>query len=149
MNETFREKVAAETKNDDDVQFYWCLLSGNMDQECSEKLLELLINKYITIRGFSFAKSLMEIYKDTKKEPKRPNHSDAKWQNPQMTVILTLHNITHNTQYTMSVCCIITLYTCTVYLYISNYYLDGLRCLNLLRSGLNSMSSTSIPFFRF
>lgn len=68
MNETFREKVAAETKNDDDVQFYWCLLSGNMDQECSEKLLELLINKYITIRGFSFAKSLMEIYKkDTKK----------------------------------------------------------------------------------
>ena len=68
MNETFREKVATETQNDDDVQFYWCLLSGNMDQECSEKLLELLINKYITVRGFSFAKSVMEMYKkDTKK----------------------------------------------------------------------------------
>ena len=68
MNETFWEKVATETQNDNDVQFYWCLLSSNMDQKCSEKLLELLINKYITVRGFSFAKSAMERYKgDTKK----------------------------------------------------------------------------------
>ena len=68
MNETFREKVATETQNDDDVQFYWCLLSGNMDQECSEKLLELLINKYITVRGVSFAKSVMEMYKSDMKK---------------------------------------------------------------------------------
>ena len=83
MNETFREKVAAETKNDDDVQFYWCLLSGNMDQECSEKLLELLINKYITIRVFHLQNHLWKSTRTQKKEPKRPNHSDAKWQNPQ------------------------------------------------------------------
>ena len=53
---------------DDDVQFYWCLLSGNMDQESADKLLEMLINKWITIRGFSFAKSIMEMYKNETKK---------------------------------------------------------------------------------
>lgn len=39
-----------------------------MSQESSEKLLQLLIKKWITIRGFLFAMSTMEMYKkDTKK----------------------------------------------------------------------------------
>lgn len=68
MNERFRDAVTQDTIKDDDVLFYWCISSASMSQDCANTLLEKIVNKWITIRGFSFAKTMLEIYK---KETKR------------------------------------------------------------------------------
>ena len=64
MNELFRQSLSAEVKEDDDVQFHWVMLSCGMEEEVSESLLENII----TIRGFSFASSVLERYKKENKK---------------------------------------------------------------------------------
>lgn len=68
MNNKFRDAVSEDTIKDDDVLFYWSISSASMSQYCANKLLEKIVNKWITIRGFSFAKTMLEMYKkETKK----------------------------------------------------------------------------------
>ena len=53
------------------LMFYfiaWCLAGQNEDDEASHKCLEKIVEKWITIRGFSFAGNLMEIYKQEQKK---------------------------------------------------------------------------------
>ncbi len=45
---------------DDDVQFHWSILSANWDEEEAEPLLPLIIQLWVTIRGFSYASAWME-----------------------------------------------------------------------------------------
>lgn len=47
----------------EDVQFYWCLLSAELEDQNAQELLQKIIHLWITIRGFSFAKSVLEQYK--------------------------------------------------------------------------------------
>ena len=64
MDNTFKEhltKCIVEDE-DEDVVFYWCLL-GYSDDEYAETCLNMIVNKWVTIRGFSFARSMMEMYK--------------------------------------------------------------------------------------
>lgn len=68
MNELFRQSLSAEVKEDDDVQFHWVMVSCGMEEEVSESLLENIIYLYITIRGFSFASSVLERYKKENKK---------------------------------------------------------------------------------
>ena len=49
----------------DDVQFYWCLTG---DMEGGEICLEMIVPKWITIKGFSFGASIMEQYKQLNKK---------------------------------------------------------------------------------
>ena len=68
MNNKFRDAVTEDTIKDDDVLFYWSISSASMSQYCANKLLEKIVSKWITIRGFSFAKTMLEMYKkETKK----------------------------------------------------------------------------------
>lgn len=50
---------------DSDVQFSWCLtgISTEVEDEKAETLLEMCIKKWTTIRGFSFAKNILEMHK--------------------------------------------------------------------------------------
>ena len=41
----------------DDVLFHWCLLSFETDDEDATQLLRMLVDLWITIRGFSFLSS--------------------------------------------------------------------------------------------
>lgn len=51
-----------------DVQLHWTAASSDM-QDCNrEFILEKIVNKYITIRGFSFSRSIMEQYKQENKK---------------------------------------------------------------------------------
>ena len=68
MNDKFRDVVTQDTIKDDDVLFYWCISSASMNQDCANKLLEKIIHKWITIRGFSFAKTMLEMYKKEAKK---------------------------------------------------------------------------------
>lgn len=67
MDDTFRSRLIGDLVDDSDVQFCWCLV-GEMDEEIGMECLEKIITKWVTIRGFSFAKSLMELYKQRSKK---------------------------------------------------------------------------------
>lgn len=58
-----RDEISASIACNEDVLFNWATVSVEMDDDVSDKLLELIIHKWITIRGFSFAKSILELYK--------------------------------------------------------------------------------------
>ena len=47
----------------DDVQFYWSMLTADLDEEVSEHILRDIIRLWVTIRGFSYASTLVEQYK--------------------------------------------------------------------------------------
>ena len=47
----------------DDVQFYWSMVSSNWVEEVASVLLEMMIDKYVKIRGHSTASAWLEQYK--------------------------------------------------------------------------------------
>jgi hypothetical protein len=65
----FTKNVHEKVFEQDDVQFYWTLLSQDIDcPESSQILLGEIIKLWITIRGFAMAASWVEIYKTTEKK---------------------------------------------------------------------------------
>ena len=56
------ESIAA----DEDVLFYWSILSVEWEEE--QILLRTLIDLWVTIHGFSFTRSMMEMYKQAQKK---------------------------------------------------------------------------------
>ena len=68
MNDGFRKHITDCTVNDDNVLFYWSLAGQDeYDKSCQSCLLKL-VEKWVTIRGFSFAKNLSELYKQEEKK---------------------------------------------------------------------------------
>ena len=55
--------LGEEITEDSDVQFNWCMASAEMSDELAHFLLTKIVNKWITIRGFSFTNSILDIYK--------------------------------------------------------------------------------------
>ena len=62
---TVKEKVVS----DEDVLFYWSIISSDWEDEVATVLLEMLIDTWINIRGHSTAKAWLEEYKLNKKKP--------------------------------------------------------------------------------
>ena len=59
------DEITKKITTSEDVQFYWFLLSSDLEdsEEASKELLCMIIDLWITIRGFFFTKSLLEQYK--------------------------------------------------------------------------------------
>ena len=55
--------VAKIIKDSDEVQFYWSIVAADWDEEEAQALLELIIDLWVTIRGFSFASAWIEKFK--------------------------------------------------------------------------------------
>ena len=53
---------------DEDVQFHWSMVLANWAEETGEVLLDMMIDKYIMIRGHSTASAWLETYKKEKKK---------------------------------------------------------------------------------
>lgn len=68
MDDACRSKMRKAVESDDDVQFNWMLVAVDMDDEIEEKVFDLIVDKWITIRGFSFANSMLEMYKRQAKQ---------------------------------------------------------------------------------
>ena len=68
MNEQFSKKVIDGVLNDENLLFNWCFAAGCIDQEIADQCLEKIVQKWFVIRGFSFAKSLMEMYKQASRK---------------------------------------------------------------------------------
>ena len=64
----FKEKVTAGIFTNEDVLFYWAMLAAEWEEDESKALLAMIIDLWVTIRGFSFASSWMEKYKLVKKQ---------------------------------------------------------------------------------
>ncbi len=56
------KEVIGGVVNNEDVLFQWCL---ELDDLVAQKLRDML---YVTIRGFAFSNSIMELYKQSKKK---------------------------------------------------------------------------------
>ena len=67
MDSTFRSRLTNSVLSNSEVQFRWACI-GNVDEEAGETCLEMIVHKWITIRGFSFANSVMEQYKQENKK---------------------------------------------------------------------------------
>ena len=65
---SIKSKLMELIKADDDVQFFWAIVSVEWEEEESLALLEQIIEHYVTIRGFSFASGWLEKYKKTQKK---------------------------------------------------------------------------------
>ena len=64
-----KEAVLTEITADDNVQFFWCIISTDIDdEEASQELLYKIVELWLTIRGFSIAGSFVEYYKQCTKE---------------------------------------------------------------------------------
>ncbi len=62
--EAFKRNVHSKISEDDDVQFYWTLLSQDIDEpKDAELLLEEIIKLWVTVRGYSIAGHWMEVHK--------------------------------------------------------------------------------------
>ena len=67
---------------DEDIAFHWSILTVEVEKEEGAVLLGMMVNLFITIRGFSFSKSL-EMYKQEAKESTQKRATPlvkVKWQ---------------------------------------------------------------------
>ena len=67
MNEKFSKKVVHAILCDENLLFDWCF-AAECIEEVATQCLEKIIMKWFVIRGFSFSKSLMEMYKQASKK---------------------------------------------------------------------------------
>ena len=66
MVEGNREHVENAVMDNDDVLFQWCMLVTDIsDTDAAHAVLELLVNVWITICGFSFPSAWLELYKQS------------------------------------------------------------------------------------
>ena len=62
-------KVELESiATDEDVLFSWSIISAEWEEKEEQILLRMLIDLWVTVRGFSFAKSMLEMYKQAQKK---------------------------------------------------------------------------------
>jgi len=67
MNETVKKKITSILSNED-LLFDWVLAEGLLNKSESDKCLAKIVDKWIVICGFSFAKLMMEMYKQLSKK---------------------------------------------------------------------------------
>ena len=70
MDNTTLSRVKSGVFADSDVQFSWCLtgIIMKVGEDRAEELLEMCIDKWLTIRGYSFADSIQEMFKQQAKK---------------------------------------------------------------------------------
>ena len=67
--ESFTQDVICKVSDNEDVQFYWAILSQEVDDpDDSEELLNEVVKLWVTVRGFSITASWMESYKRNEKK---------------------------------------------------------------------------------
>ncbi len=63
-----KSNIVDATVGNNDVAFYWCLACIEAEEEEKKELLSRIVDLWVTIRGFSFARSWMELYKQASKK---------------------------------------------------------------------------------
>ena len=68
MQDPQREKIKKEVCQSEDVLFYWCLVSAKWKEDLAHALLDMIVDLWIAIRGFSSASGWLEKYKQNNKK---------------------------------------------------------------------------------
>lgn len=58
----------SQLKEDENILFYWSILTANQSNDVSTTILEMVLDLWITVRGFSLAGAWVEEYKITQKK---------------------------------------------------------------------------------
>ena len=61
-----KEQLFTLIMDDEDVNFLWSMLSINIDSKYSDDLLRTIVEKWVTLRGFTITSSWLQEYKDIK-----------------------------------------------------------------------------------
>jgi hypothetical protein len=75
VNSETRDQLITSILQDEEVSSGWSNLMEEVEGDESGVLLKMIVDLYITIRGHSFAKTLMENYKQAKKETTQKSKS--------------------------------------------------------------------------
>ena len=75
LDESSKEKVMGAMLTNEDLQLRWKSLSSTVDDNISVDILKRIVNLYLTVRGFAFTSSIMELYK--RKHRKKTQKSKA------------------------------------------------------------------------
>ena len=67
LPENFRSILASAIVHNEDVLFFWDIIRTEWEEEVSSILINRIIEKWVTIRGFSIASSWLEKYKKATK----------------------------------------------------------------------------------
>ena len=60
MKMEFKEKVTESIVKDEDVLFNWLMISGEWESNEADILFKMIVDLWVTIRGFSFTSSWVE-----------------------------------------------------------------------------------------
>ena len=72
----FKTYIDKQVLENEDVAFYWSILSAEWEESDSQALLELVVNLFLTIRGFSYASLWMKKYKkESEKTLRKSTHN--------------------------------------------------------------------------
>ena len=63
-----RDLLIQAIKENDDVAFYWCMVFADVEDSVATTLLHSIIKLWVTMRGFAFASSWIELYKQNAKK---------------------------------------------------------------------------------
>ena len=63
-----KARAKIEIENNEDVCFYWCMVCAEWEEKTSQTLLSMIIDEWITIRGFSTVSGWLELYKQAHKK---------------------------------------------------------------------------------
>ena len=67
VNCSSKESLLNAIVQEEDVQFHWCLMTTTIQDATASTLLRMLCEHYVTIRGYSFTGSCVELYKKSSK----------------------------------------------------------------------------------
>jgi len=65
---TAKEVITETILRSNDVQFTWSLIGADYEHDICSDVLRRIVNMYIAIRGFAFASSCLELYKQANKK---------------------------------------------------------------------------------
>ena len=64
----FITDIAPSVKNSEDVLFFWSMVSSNWDEESSETLFKMVVDLWLTVRGYSYTSVWVEKVQSFPKE---------------------------------------------------------------------------------
>ena len=67
-HEGMKDTAVKALLKSDDLLFEWCLIAVEADDDKSTLVLGKIVELYVTVCGFAFTKSCMEMYKQAKKK---------------------------------------------------------------------------------
>ena len=63
-----KEVMIKSVSENEDVLFFWSLVSANWSMKEADTLLRMIVEQWITVRGFSFTSAFLEKYKQANKK---------------------------------------------------------------------------------